>query len=215
MIKKAISCFLFLSLASCQSSEPTLNQFTFLADHEVIEGSTATQTTHPLIRTRLIFRDRLTGINSAEHYRLELRFPQDGSHTILQSHFSSFSKRDGVELKLARSGLDLKAFISSPDRTEFALGTYPNLFVHSDLHRFRVEVHDGVANGVRLIAWVEDASPEAPRRIGLESITIETAWLDSDEKGFFSSTHGRGIRWGLETQGVLVKAAHREAPFVR
>lgn len=164
---------------------------------------------------RLQFTRPLKGINSREHYLLEVELLSEESEVTLHSHFNGFAHRDGAQISF-RLGSDrsLVLQIASPGlppRRAESLG----LTVPEDGRlRLRVEVHDGGPTGVRALIWNEAVTyrgeVEAPRA----RLTAKNAEFDSATVNWIFLTNGRGVFWGIETKQARIHAARREAPYV-
>lgn len=79
----------------------------------------------------------------------------------------------------------------------------------------RIEIHDGVADGVRVLVWRDLVDFQGPLRMPRDRVQAETADLDTREANWIFMGHGRGARWGLSLQQVLIRRAEREAPYVQ
>lgn len=161
-------------------------------------------------------RELLTGIDSREHYIVELRFLQMDSRFILHSHFTGFHRRDGVEV-LFQVGEDedsLEVSVSTPGFPKRAIGTIEDIPLRS-IVRLRVEIHDGTKNGIHVFCWVDQISfqGEVLRRLDIVAPGFLNAInTEADEEIFFS--HGRGASWGAELEQVELRNFVRDAPYV-
>lgn len=185
----------------------------------VIEDSETLFTSGDQLRGSGRFRmvDLLTGLDSKEHYVIEFRFLAPTSSFILHSHFSGFHRRDGVEVqfKPGEEGKSVHVLVSTPDFPAREVGVIEEVPLQS-IVRFRVELHDGVKDGIHLFVWVDQISfqGEILRRLDIvASGFLNDINTEEDQEVFFS--HGRGLSWGAELNQVELRSFEREAPYVQ
>jgi len=210
-MKLALALLLILSACSPEK-EPAA---AVGQDERLIEQKDNADPKVPLVSYRkFVFARALRGINSHEHFALQLRFLRPDAKAVLHNHFMGFQRRDGAELLLERDKEDLLVKLSTPGRIAVLLKKMEHLFAHGPTVHLRAEFHDGVSEGTRVLVWVDDLNTEDSRRHALENINAATADIDSRALGYYSKESGRGIFAGLETWSVDVQSVKRDLPYV-
>ncbi len=164
--------------------------------------------------SRYLFADFLKGVNSREHFVIGARFVKHKSSFTLHSHFNGYEYRDGVRIRVSRDQDEIWVECASPgflpSRTELS-----NVQMNPDgTLRLRIEVHDGVSTGVRILIWNDVQSLQGELQRARVTVNESTADMDSRREGWVFESHGRGARWGIETEDVQLLTAYREAPYV-
>lgn len=162
-----------------------------------------------------LFQDWLGGLRSKENYVIEGSFLSEEGFWTVHSHFNGFAPRDGVQITARRNKDDLIFHIQTP---QFAELTYkmdaPFQSARGDF-RYRIEVHNGTADGARVLIWKDWLSLQGEvnnRRVPIQSGNAE---YDSRRGGGFFWSSGRGARWGLEFQNAQITRVSREAPYAQ
>lgn len=212
---KTLSLVLTLGvLVACGPEGPVVSG-TPIERHTDLDAQAGASTVGVRSHARILFATPLKGINSREHYVLEFEAVSEGSQLTVHSHLSGFAWLDGVDVRFVRRGADLQVLVGTPGFAERPLGVIEGVFTHSPWVRMRLEVHDGGVDGVRILVWRDWIDYQRPVRRARDRIQAETADLDSRESKLIFLSHGRGARWGLTAQGVALRAATREGPYVQ
>lgn len=164
---------------------------------------------------RWTFLKLLDGINSREHYVISARFFDAEGELTLHSHFNGFQFRDGLRVRFVKKAASpIEVEIGGPGVLPFSTSV-PALGIGSDQTlRVRVEVHDGVSPGARVLIWSDEQSLQGEVQTPRTLLNARTSAVDTSALGWAFETHGRGARWGIETSGVTISRAYREAPYV-
>jgi hypothetical protein len=166
------------------------------------------------IRGQWLFYPRLRGLASSEHFVLEGLFLSEQGKVGLYSHFNGFRWRDGVWIGFRRDGAHLNLQLGVPG---YAVreSELPAEFLRPDgRFKVRIEVHNGGVEGVRVLVWKYDVSRQGEVEAPRPFISESNADYDSLIEGRVFAQHGRGVRWGLEFEGVRPLQVYREAPYV-
>jgi hypothetical protein len=161
-----------------------------------------------------LFKGLLRGLNSREHFVLAAEFLAPTATVALHSHFNGFVWRDGAVVTFERR--DGRLFLSlgvpgfQPRRSEL-----PEGFVGADgRFKARIEVHNGLASGVRVLVWRYNESLQGEVERPRPFIGAANADFDSRAAGWIFPAHGRGAHWGVEFDDARIVNAYRDAPYV-
>lgn len=162
--------------------------------------------------------DILTSLNSKEHYFIEFELLSETSYLVLHSHFSGFSLRDGVEIRFYKKSEEclgqVSVSLSTPGYLAQELGCLDGV-KETDRLRLRLEVHDGVPEGVHFFLWQDQVSLQGEVLSSLNIVSVQTSQVNTREEGRLFFSHGRGPFWGVEFEQVYLYQLRREAPYVR
>lgn len=154
----------------------------------------------------------LSGIHSAVHFRLTAHWAFDQSVVKIHSHTSGFDYHDGIEITLRREDQDLFILLSTPQRTEIEIEKFEDFFSNGELQSVALEIQNGIRDGMRLLIWKEDMTPQSARPQTRDFYSVTNA--DVDSKGRVFSSPGRGIFFGFEIRGVPSIRLRRHHPHV-
>lgn len=163
---------------------------------------------------KIKFTSPLLGINSRENYSIRFRFlNQKDSRLVLHSHSSGFEFEDGVQLELYPESDTLMLRISTPG---FPSQTPIELMPVETGQEvsLKIEVHDGVSSGVRVIIWNDRVSYQGEVLRKQDRIFLGNHIFDSFEENLNFFSHGRGMFWGLELAQTYLLAAQRQLAYV-
>ena len=215
MKKFNFSSFVYLALfalgcseapSSNQSGDEPFDSYKVYRDSQVFR----TEANELIGSGRLQFSKPLLNANSAEHFVLEwLPDSTDSWFVELSSHFSGYPYQGGVLVRLFLQQNVVMMTASSPG---YPFREAVPLFSHQPNQkvRIRIELHDGISAGVRLVVWhdlltFDDKNYEQRSRIYLGNHSF-----DSFEQGWSFRSHGRSLFWGLDFEGVRLTRAHRQ-----
>lgn len=164
---------------------------------------------------KITFDSPLLGISSKEHYVLKFRMLSLSSFVTLNSHFSSFHFSDGVEINFFQKNGFLFLQTSVPGYPKTSKIELMPIEPDHEI-RLRVEVHNGVSSGVRLIIWSDFISYQGEVLSRQDQIYLGNHLFDSESEpsGHVFLNHGKGPRWGLEIHQIQLLEAFREAAYV-
>ncbi len=202
---------LFFCLVTLQGCAPEPLKST--TSHEGMEAHVMT-TLLGGNQSQILFLKPLKGLDSREHFRVSARLLRPQSNLTLHSHFMGYKNRDGVQIRFRRDGDQLYVDVGTPGAIR-QTHPLPTGFLSSDFTlRVRIEIHDGVSTGIRLILWNDNQKFVGTTELPIKFLSSANADLDTLRLGWIFNSHGRGVFWGIETQYVTITNADREAPYV-
>lgn len=214
-IKGFIGLLLCLPLTNCSPIDkeaPTnsIESYTISLDQNL-----STKNTQLYGSGKITFDSPLLGINSKEHYVLKFRMLNSNSFVTLSSHFSSFDFSDGVEIKFFQKEKRLLFQVSVPGYPKTSEIELMQIEPDHEI-RLRVEVHNGVSSGIRLVIWSDFISYQGEILSRQDQIYLGNHLFDSESEpsALFFLNHGKGPRWGLEIHRLQLLEAFREAAYV-
>lgn len=215
MMFRILILFSFLVLGACQENLQELPKTGLASFEEPQENSIKVQAQGVVGQGRLLFNDRLLGINSREHYRIEGRFLGAEGEVALHSHFNGFMVHDGLVLRFQRHDNHLHVLASAPGYPEREIKEIADFFSPSrSTFSFRVEVADGGVDGIEITIWNERRILKTAKWEKLDTFTRKTAIFDSVRDGIFFFSNGEGARWGIEINRAELTTARRSSPLL-
>lgn len=167
----------------------------------------------PDVSAQFLFERPLGGLASREHYVLDLLYLTNKGHLTLYSHFNGFSLRDGVRVTFAVENARLRLRLAGPGLAD-QLFDLPEDWLTPDRRlKVRLEIHNQTASGPRVLIWRYHQSLQGEALVERPFISAGNADFDSAARGVLLPYHGRGVRWGIETEQVRLTSIHREAPY--
>lgn len=164
-------------------------------------------------RAQLLFDGLLRSLGSREHYVIEGHFLRDGAKVALHSHFNGYRWRDGVQVTLRYEKERARLEVLMPGFTVRSEELPENFVGHDGRFKARIEVHNAGPAGARVLVWNFAISYQGDILNPRDFISEANAEFDSRTLGWVFTEHGRGVRWGVEPDGVRLVTAYREAPY--
>ncbi|MEO0335264.1 MAG: hypothetical protein AAF202_02655, partial [Pseudomonadota bacterium] len=163
---------------------------------------------------RIEFSKPLLNTNSAEHYVLEwLPNAAEPWFVELHSHFSGFSHKDGIQIRFENEDNIVTVKVSSPG---YPYKDSVELFEFEENQRIRIrmEVHDGISAGARIVVWHDLVTFDERNYESQPRIFLGNHSFDSFEEGWSFRSHGKSLFWGVEFDGVRLSRAKREKALI-
>jgi|FLYM01.1.fsa_nt_gi hypothetical protein len=207
--------FSVFTLTACSvESAPDTSNKTAINPFKVHSDENLSVTPNSLSgRARIQFENPLLGTNSRENYSIAFRFLNDSASLIIHSHFSGFDQDDGVKLEFTQNDQRLFVSFSTPGYLETEAMELFKVIPNQQIH-LKVEVHDGVSAGVRVLIWNDRLSQQGEVIRTQDQIFLGNHTLDSFENRLSFLSHGKGVFWGVELINVELIKAYRSAPYV-
>ena len=159
---------------------------------------------------RIVFDQPLFSLKSKELYLLTADFFHSNSSLILHSHFSDFSKQDGVKVFFEKEDEDLILSASTPGHLKQGLGAIPDYFLKNLRLSLYIEVENGIEDFVGIQIWDFYINPKGRLKSPAPFLSRQNRKASSSDMIFYS--RGEGILWGLELNEVRLIQAVRKSP---
>lgn len=163
---------------------------------------------------KIKFTSPLLGVNSKENYSLRFRFlNHEESRLVLHSHFSGFQFEDGAQIEIYPADGILNIKISTPGfPAQQPIELMP---IESGQEiSLKVEIHDGVSSGIRVVIWNDRLSYQGEVLKELDQIFLGNHIFDSFDEDLKFLSHGRGMFWGLVLDQTALILAQRQLHYV-
>jgi hypothetical protein len=189
-----------LIVAGCSKDSGGNDKPTYKLDDQeylVVDSGNLTHGTTELSGSgKIIMKTPLASIDSGRHFALKGTLDDGGYLTI--TTYASAELKDGLSLKLARTGNTLKAQLSQGDETKDLAAALTSI-LSEDSITVALDVHND-ESPAHVMVWKGDTT----------DFTEESALVNTEEEP--APGNGKGIYWGLELSKAKVTDAVSEDP---
>ena len=208
--RDTLRILLVMKAALCQACLPPSGEFPakpIWVDKSTLELSSDEKTLKG--KGRILFDQPLFSLYSKELYLLTADFPQADSSLTLHSHFSDFSKQDGIKVFLKRTAENLILHASTPGYPRQEIGVVPDYFLKNPKLSLYIEVANGTENFVDIQIWDFYINPKERLKKPAPFLSQQNQIPLLPDTLFYS--RGRGILWGVELNGVRLIQSLRKS----
>lgn len=215
MIARILFALSVLILCSCSPLEEKEAKGPIDAYEVSLDRNLHAQSESVSGRGKIKFTSPLLSVNSKENYSIQFRFLNTkSSRLILHSHFSGFEYDDGVQIELYPEGGYIKLKISTPGYPAYDAIDLMSYDPGQEVS-LKIEIHDGVSSGVRVIIWNDRLSYQGEILKTQERIFLGNHLFDSYEERISFFSHGRGMFWGVDLDQTSLSVAQRQLSYVQ
>ena len=157
---------------------------------------------------RVLFNQPLFGLFSKELYSIKTELTGENSSFVLHSHFTGFSKRDGIKVSFIRDKTALIIQTGGPRHPPQELFTDERHFVKNQVLTVRVEVQNGTENFINIRVWNAYTNPTG--YLKKRNLYLSQRNLIADSTGSLFYSKGEGMLWGVELNNARLLDIFRE-----